>query len=468
MLIILLFIPFLAILNIFLSDQKNSLKLALFYSIINFLHISLIIHLFDNLTSFFQFQFFTTYLLLGLDGISIWLIWLINILQIILILYSYKNIKFNIKLFIISLFIINFSSIAVFLVLDLLFFFICFEFILIPMFYVIGFFGSRNKKFLALNQLILYTILGSLPLIISIISIYIYTGTTDYSILLTIPLSFHSQIFLWFGFFISLAIKIPMFPFHIWLPLAHTEGNTIASVILAAILLKLGTYGFLRFVIPLFPLANLYFLPLIYILAIISIFYSCIAAISLIDLKQIIAYSSIAHMNVSIIGIFSNNLHGLIGSYIYSISHGLISTGLFLLVGLLYDRFHTRNYLYYRGLILIMPLFSFFYFLFNLFNISFPGTSGFISEFLIYYGNILNNPLMTILITLVSILLPVALLLILHKIIYGQFSIYLPHLFSDFSLKEFNLFLPLIFWIIYIGMQPNKIIKTIELTLINL
>jgi NADH:ubiquinone oxidoreductase subunit 4 (subunit M) len=172
-----------------------------------------------------------------------------------------------------------------------------------------------------------------------------------------------------------------MIPFHIWLPLAHTEGNTSASIILAAILLKLGTYGFLRFSIPLFPEASIFFLPFIIILSLIGIIYSCISALSLIDLKQIIAYSSIAHMNVSIIGIFSNNINGLLGSYHYSISHGLISTGLFMLIGVLYDRYHTRTLKYYRGLTYIMPIYITIFFLFNLSNISFPGTYGFISEF---------------------------------------------------------------------------------------
>lgn len=170
-------------------------------------------------------------------------------------------------------------------------------------------------------------------------------------------------------------------------------------------------------------------------------------------------------MNVSIIGIFSNNIHGLLGSYIYSISHGLISTGLFFLIGFLYDRYHTRNVIYYRGLILFLPIFSVLLLLFSLFNISIPGTSGFISEFLIYYGSIINNPLMTIIITLVCFFLPLYFISTYHKIIYGQLSLYLPVLYSDISIKEINLLIPLIFWIIYIGIKPSIIINTIELSL---
>jgi proton-translocating NADH-quinone oxidoreductase chain M len=258
----------------------------------------------------------------------------------------------------------------VFLVLDLVYFFISFEAVLLPMFFLIGYFGSRNKKLSALYQFFIYTLLGSLFLFISIVLLYYIGGTTEYPLLLSLNIDKSAQYILWLGFFISFAIKVPMVPFHIWLPLAHTEGNTSASVILAAILLKLGTYGFLRFSIPLFPEACEFFLPFVTLLAILGIIYSCISALSLIDLKQVIAYSSIAHMNISIIGIFSNNIHGLVGSYCYSISHGLVSGGLFMLVGVLYDRYHTRTLKYYRGLTFIMPVYITLFLIFTLSNLS--------------------------------------------------------------------------------------------------
>lgn len=356
----------------------------------------------------------------------------------------------------------------VFLALDLIYFFISFEAVLLPMFYQIGFFGSRNKKLSALIQFFLYTLFGSLFLFISIIFLYFISGTTEYPLLLSLNLDKSLQYILWLGFFISFAIKIPMIPFHIWLPLAHTEGNTSASVILAAILQKLGIYGFLRFSIPLFPEASQYFLPLITLLAIIGIIYSCISALSLIDLKQIIAYSSIAHMNITIIGIFSNNIHSLIGSYCYSISHGLVSGGLFLLVGLLYDRYHTRTLKYYRGLTYIMPIYITLFFIFNLSNLSQPGTFGFISEFLIYYGSIFLNPIITIFITLISFQLPIYFLWNYHKIAYGKFSNYLPILYNDITRKEIHLFLPLLFFIIYLGINPIFIIDNIQISLYNI
>jgi NADH:ubiquinone oxidoreductase subunit 4 (subunit M) len=212
--------------------------IALFFSILNFIHTTLLVHLFDPLISSFQFQYFTNIGggLLGIDGISLWLIWLTNLLLPIIILNSWKSVKIMIKPFLYCIFFINFWSLAVFLVLDILFFFISFEAVLIHMFYLIGFYGSRNRKLSALYQFFIYTILGSLFLLVSLTFLYYLTGTTDYQILLSIPLTPSIQYILWLGFFISFAIKVPMIPFHIWLPLAHTEGNTSASVILAAIL----------------------------------------------------------------------------------------------------------------------------------------------------------------------------------------------------------------------------------------
>ena len=326
------------------AEKKLMLKLTLSLSIANLFVIIIALLLYDPNISNFQFQFIIFDKLLGgLDGISLWLIFLVNLIIPIVILDAWKTID-NLKFYLLKVFLVNFWSNAVFWSLDILLFYISFEAILPPMYFLIGYYGSRNKKVEeAQNKFFIYTLVGSLFLLISILTLYLQTGTTDYQLLLTLPISHNYQIFLWSGFFIAFAIKTPMWPFHIWLPVAHGESSTGTSVILAAILLKLGSFGFIRYSLPLFPYASEYLLPLVLKLAIISIIYSCISAFSLLDLKSIIAYSSIAHMNVGVIGIFSNDLNGLSGAYLYSISHGLVSSGLFLLAGHIYERYHTKT-----------------------------------------------------------------------------------------------------------------------------
>ncbi len=351
------------------------------------------------------------------------------------------------------------------MVLDLLLFYISFEAILLPMFFLIGYYGSRDRKIEANNLFFLYTIFGSLFLLLSIIILILNTGTSDYEILLTMPINENQQLILWFGFFIALAIKMPMFPFHIWLPMAHTEAPTEGSVILAAILLKLGTYGFIRYSIPLFPYATAYFSPFIIMMAIIGVLYSCLAALSLIDLKQIIAYSSIGHMNVSIIGLFSNDLNGLIGCYLYTIAHGFVSAGLFLLVGFLYNRYHTRTLKYYRGLVLILPIYILFLFLFILVNFSFHGSLGFLAEMFIYFSSLTLSPFVLLFVSLVSILLPIYIIWTFQKISFGTLSPHISTIYSDLTFKEFHILLPLFLLTLYFGFFPHLLFNTIELRL---
>lgn len=466
--IVLQLIPILSMLYTAYDDTENSIRVSFNQSILNFVHSTIQLYLFDPLNPGFQFISTINGNIIGIDGISIWLIWLTNQLLPISLQQSYKSITIMNKKFLYCILLINFWSLMVFLVLDLIYFFISFEAVLQPMFFLIGYFGSRNKKLSALYQFFLYTLFGSYFLFISIAFLYFVSGTTEYPILLSLDLDRTTQYILWQGFFVSFAIKVPMVPFHIWLPLAHTEGNTTASVILAAILLKLGTYGFLRFSLPLFPEACEFFLPLVTLLAILGIIYSCIAALSLIDLKQVIAYSSIAHMNITIIGIFSNNIHGLVGSYCYSISHGLVSGGLFMLVGVQYDRYHTRTLKYYRGQTFIMPIYITLFLVFTLSNLSLPGTFGFASEFLIYYGSVLLNPIVTVIITLISFQLPIYFLWAYHKMAYGQFSPHLPVQYDDVTRKEIHLFMPLLFFIVYLGLNPYQIIDSIQVSLYNI
>jgi proton-translocating NADH-quinone oxidoreductase chain M len=455
---------------IWTKNEKKQLKFTLIATLLNLVHILIIVLLYDSEVSNFQFQLtFFGIIIGGIDGLSLWLILLVNLIIPIVILDSWKTINADRRQYLIMVLLVNFLSIAVFFVLDLLLFYISFEAILIPMYFLIGFYGSRNKKVEeAQNKFFIFTLVGSLFLLIALLVIFLQTGTTDYQLLLTLPISHTYQIWLWLAFFIAFAIKTPMWPLHIWLPVAHGESSTGTSVILAAILLKLGGYGFLRYSLPLFPFASQYLLPLVLMLAIISIIYSCLSAFSLLDLKSVIAYSSIAHMNVGVIGIFSNDLKGLSGAYLYLISHGLASSGLFLLAGNIYERYHTKTLKYFRGLALFMPIFITLFFIFSLSNISFPLSLGFIAEFMILLSTIEISPFVTISTVLVTILLPFYFIWTFQRISFGTISNYLPVLFQDTNIKEFNLLFPLLFLTILFGIVPKILLDTTKISLFNL
>ena len=281
---------------------------------------------------------------------------------------------------------------AVFCMLDLLLFYVFFESVLLPMFLIIGVWGSRERKIRAAYQFFLYTLIGSLFMLLAILLIYFQTGTTDLQVLFVSEFSLQRQFLLWFAFFASFAVKVPMIPVHIWLPEAHVEAPTSGSVILAGVLLKLGTYGFVRYSIPLFPDASVYFTPLVYTMSIIGIIYASLTTLRQIDLKKIIAYSSVAHMGFVTLGLFSLNIQGIEGALLLMLSHGFVASSLFLCIGVLYDRTHTRLVKYYGGLVHVMPLFSVFFLIFTMGNLSLPGTSSFVGEFLILVGVFQTNP----------------------------------------------------------------------------
>lgn len=395
-------------------------------------------------------------LLFGLDGISVLFFILSSFLIFLCVLFIYQE-KAFFKEYIFSLILLEFLLLLVFTVLDLFFFYIFFEAILIPMFFIVGIWGSRDRKVRANYLLFFYTLICSLFMLSGLLYIYVVKGTLNYE-----TLKYHTiftpseQKFLWLSFFFSFASKIPMFPFHIWLPEAHVEASTVGSVLLAGILLKLGVYGFIRFNLVLFPDASLFFYPLIYLLALIGIISASLTAIRQSDLKRIIAYSSIAHMNLIVLGLFSFTLEGLQGAIFQSISHGFVASALFFLIGILYNRYHSRSILYYGGLVHIMPLYAFFFLFFTLANIGFPGTSNFIGEFLLLLSVFYQNIFSCILATTGVIFSGIYSLWLYNRIIFGSLSLN-NTLYSnnDLNLNESLILFSLSSLTLFMGIYPE-------------
>lgn len=462
-LLILIFLPlFFILFLIFLKNERTIKNFSVFSSFFLFIISLFLWILFDKSSSDFQFlvvfqwiNFFNINFSLGVDGISLFFIILTTFLIPICMLISYENINKNIKEYFILFFFLEFFLIISFSVLDILIFYFFFESVLIPMFLIIGIWGSRERKIKASYLFFLYTLAGSLFMFIAIIHLIITVGTSDFQLLFYNKLNFEYEKFYWIAFFLSFAVKVPMLPFHIWLPEAHVEAPTSGSVLLAGILLKLGSYGMLRFLIPLFPQASLYFTPFVFLIAIISIVYSSLTAIRQTDLKRIIAYASVAHMNFIVLGLFSVSLQGIEGSILQMISHGLISSGLFFSIGCLYDRYHTRFIYYYGGLAHTMPLFSCILFIYILANMSIPGSSSFIGELLILVGVFEYNTVIAIFSIIGMFLGGVYSLLFYNRICFGNIKNNYLKIFYDLTYREFLIHIFLIFNIFLLGIYPT-------------
>ena len=372
------------------NDQSsNNLKhTALWISFLNFLISLYILFSFNQQDADFQFEeryFWIEYGIsyhLGVDGISILFIVLTTMLVPICILASYDSIKFSVKEYLIAFLALETFMIGVFCSLDLVLFYLFFEGGLIPMFLIIGIWGGERRVY-STFKFFLYTLAGSVFMLLAIIYIFITAGTTDVSYLLDYNFTRNEQIVLWLAFFASFMVKIPMWPFHTWLPDAHVEAPTAGSVILAGVLLKMAGYGFIRFSIGFFPEASELFAPLIFTLSIVAIIVTSLIALVQEDMKKLIAYSSVAHMGFVTLGIFTFTVQGIEGSVIQMISHGIVSAALFLCVGVVYDRLHTREISRYGGLVSKMPMYAFTFMIFILASLGLPGTSGFVGEFLV-------------------------------------------------------------------------------------
>jgi NADH-quinone oxidoreductase subunit M len=405
---------------------------------------------------------------LGIDGISLFFLLLSSLLIPLCILISWNSIQFNLKEYLAFFLIIEFFLIGVFCVLDILMFYIFFESTLIPMFLIIGIWGSRERKIWASFYFFLYTLLGSVIMLLSILYVYNQVGSTDYEVLLTFSFSNLEQKILWFSFFLAFAAKVPMMPVHLWLPEAHVEAPTAGSVILAGVLLKLGTYGFIRFSLPLFPEASFYFAPFVYTVSLIGIVYASFTAIRQTDFKRIIAYTSVAHMNVVMLGIFSFNNIGVEGALLQSLSHGFVASALFVIIGVVYERYKTRLVKYYGGLVHTMPLYISMFLFFTMANIGFPGTSGFIGEFLIFAGSFKVNSSVTFFGAIGMVLGGCYALWLFNRIAYGNLkSLYIKNTL-DINKREFYIFLPLIYYTMIFGLMPDPYLNSIHMSVNNL
>ncbi len=455
------------------SQYQSSKYVALFITLANFFLSLYLWIVFDK--SIVDFQFveerewisgFVNYKV-GVDGISILFILLTTFITPICVITVNATIKNRLKDFLIAILILETFMIGVFCSLDLVVFYLFFEAGLIPMFLIIGIWGGERRVYSAF-KFFLYTLLGSVLMLVAIISIYWITGTTDVIKLYELGIDAKYQNLLWLAFFSSFAVKTPMWPVHTWLPDAHVEAPTAGSVLLAAILLKMAGYGFIRFSLGLFPDASLYFVPLVYTLSLIAIIYTSLVALMQEDMKKLIAYSSVAHMGFVTLGIFTMTQQGIEGSIFQMISHGLVSAALFLCVGVVYDRLHTRLINRYGGLVSIMPKYAIVFMVFTLGALGLPGTSGFIGEFLVLMGAFKKNILVATIASLGVILGAAYMLWLYKRIIFGNLINEDVKKMVDLKRFEIVTLWLLVLPIIFFGFYPEPLINSIEISVANM
>ncbi len=458
------------------SNKQNNFTVkyvALFTSFVNFLLSIYLWILFDHTTSEFQFVEQRTWIedfinyKVGVDGISILFILLTTFITPLCILSVNNSIKERLSEFLIAVLIMESFMIGVFCSLDLVIFYLFFEAGLIPMFLIIGIWGGARRVYSAF-KFFLYTLLGSVLMLVAIITIYWLTGTTDVIELYSLGIEAKYQNLLWLAFFSSFAVKTPMWPVHTWLPDAHVEAPTAGSVLLAAILLKMAGYGFIRFSLGLFPVASEVFTPLIYTLSVIAIIFTSFIALMQEDMKKLIAYSSVAHMGYVTLGIFTIQQQGIEGSIIQMISHGLVSAALFLCVGVVNDRMHSRLIDTYGGIVSIIPKYSVLFMLFTLAALGLPGTSGFVGEFLILMGAFKDNFLVAV-IASIGVIIGAAYMLWLYKrVIFGKLINNDLKKMIDLNRSESIILTSLAIPTLFFGFYPDPLINTIEVSISDL
>ena len=465
---VVIFLPVVgAILIAFLRDDEDGVRnarwIALWTTLLTFAISLILVWRFDASSADFQFLEKRPWLggainyALGVDGISLPFVILTTALMPIAILASWTSIQVRVRSYMIAFLVLETLMVGTFCALDLVLFYVFFEGGLIPMFLIIGVWGGPRRVY-ASFKFFLYTLLGSVLMLLAIMAMYWQAGTTDIPTLLHHAFPRNLQTWAWFAFLASFAVKMPMWPVHTWLPDAHVEAPTAGSVILAAILLKMGGYGFLRFSLPMFPQASLDLAPLIYALSVIAIIYTSLVALVQEDVKKLIAYSSVAHMGFVTMGLFAMTTQGVAGGIFQMISHGIVSAALFLCVGVIYDRMHTREIAAYGGLVYRMPLYAFAFMVFTLANVGLPGTSGFIGEFLTLLGTFRVNNWVATLATIGTILSAAYALWLYRRVIFGKLE--KPNLFNirDIGWREMVILAPLVVLTLVFGVYPKPVL----------
>ncbi|MEZ5690339.1 MAG: NADH-quinone oxidoreductase subunit M [Rickettsiales bacterium] len=454
------------------EEQKagEARYIALFTTIVTFLYSILLWTSFDSSTADFQFvekaDWFRDLGIschLGIDGISLFMVLLTTLLTPFCILCSWNSVSSRVRAFMVNFLLLEAFVIGVFSVLDTVMFYIFFEGMLIPMYLIIGIWGG-NRRIYASYKFFLYTLAGSVLFLVAIIYMYMSFGTTDIPTLMekSPSLALDVQKYLWLAMFASFAVKVPMWPVHTWLPDAHVQAPTAGSVILAGILLKMGAYGFLRFSLPMLPAASHYFAPFIFTLSIIAVIYASLVALVQSDMKKLIAYSSIAHMGFVTIGIFTFNVQGVEGAIIQMISHGLVSGALFLCVGVVYDRLHTREINRYGGLATIMPKYALFFMFFTMASVGLPTTSGFVGEFLVLLGAFKTSTYVAFGAATGVVLGATYALWLYKRVVFTEIVHEDVKQMKDLFAREVFVFVPLVLIVLWIGLYPKPYLKVIE------
>jgi NADH-quinone oxidoreductase subunit M len=453
---------------------RNARYIALWTSLIVFVLSFFIWFGFDASSKDFQFEeraewipSFNIAYHMGVDGISLFFVLLSTLLTPICVLASWESVQVRVREYMISFLALETLMVGMFCALDLITFYMFFEGVLIPMFLIIGVWGGQRRVYAAF-KFFLYTLLGSVLMLLAILAIYFQTGTTDIPTAMDFTFPAGLQNWLWLAFFASFAVKVPMWPVHTWLPDAHVEAPTAGSVILAGVLLKMGGYGFLRFSLPMFPLASTYFMPFVFTLSVIAVIYTSLVALAQTDMKKLIAYSSIAHMGFVTLGTFAITEESLQGAVFQMLSHGIVSGALFLCVGVVYDRLHTREIARYGGLANQMPKYATVFMLFMLASVGLPGTSGFVGEFLVLIGSFQVSTWFCALAALGLILGAAYMLFLYRRIIFGTITRDDLRGMLDMTPREIAVFAPLIALVLWMGIYPNSFLKPIQPSIANL